>query len=103
MKKAGEEECIFGGILAEFFREHREEIVEMGIYEFDQELYDRVLWEDGEAIGMKKGMEKGIEMGKMGIQIYKEIERGETDIERIAESIGSSIEEVEEIRKQFGI
>lgn len=48
------EECISEGVLAEFFRKHREEIVEMGIYEFDQELYDQVLREDGEAIGRKE-------------------------------------------------
>ena len=27
----------------------------MGIYEFDQELHDQVLLEDGEAIGLEKG------------------------------------------------
>lgn len=52
------EECIPEGILAGFFREHREEILEMGVYEFDQELYDRVLREDGEAIGKEIGREE---------------------------------------------
>lgn len=52
------EECISEGILAGFFREHREEILEMGVYEFDQELYDRVLREDGEAIGKEIGREE---------------------------------------------
>ncbi|MEY8523471.1 hypothetical protein AALA90_10655 [Lachnospiraceae bacterium 38-10] len=52
-------ECISEKILEDFFREHREEIVEMGIYEFDQELHDQVLREDGEAIGMEKGIEIG--------------------------------------------
>ena len=61
-------ECISENILEDFFREHREEIVEMGIYEFDQELHDQVLREDGEAIGMEKGIEIGrreaIEIGR---------------------------------------
>lgn len=52
------EECVSEGILAEFFTEHREEIVEMGIYEFDQEVHDKVLLEDGEAIGKKIGREE---------------------------------------------
>ena len=30
----------------------------MGVYEFDQELYDRVLREDGEAIGKEIGREE---------------------------------------------
>lgn len=29
-----------------FFKEHREEIVEMEIFEFDQKLYDEALKED---------------------------------------------------------
>jgi hypothetical protein len=90
------EGCISQGILAEFFREHKEEVVEMGIYEFDQELHDRVLLEDGEAIGIKKGIE-------MGIHIYKEILEGNTDTKRIAEAIGCSMEEVERARKQCNI
>ena len=43
------------GILAEFFKEHKKEVIEMGVYEYDQELHDQVLLEDGKAIGMKKG------------------------------------------------
>lgn len=94
------EGCISERILVEFFREHREEIVEMSIYEFNQELYDRVLQEDSEAIGMKKGIQIGIEKAA---KIYREIARGNTDIEMIAESIDCSMEEVENVRKQFGI
>ena len=90
------EECISEGVLAEFFRGHREEIVEMGVYEFDQELYDRVLREDGEAIGRKEGI-------AIGIRIYREIQNGETDNEMIARSSGCTVEEVEKIREQFGI
>lgn len=93
------EECISEGILSEFFSDHKKEIVEMGIYEFDQEVYDQVLREDGETIGF----EKGIVLGKTGIQIYKEISAGKTDNKTIAESIGSTPEEVEKIRKQFEI
>ena len=48
------------GILTVFFRENREEIVEMGVYEFDQELHDKILLEDGKAIGIEKGIEIGI-------------------------------------------
>lgn len=54
------DECISEGILTAFFRENREEIVEMGIYEFDQELHDKILLEDGKAIGIEKGIEIGI-------------------------------------------
>ena len=55
------DECISEGILAEFFKENREEIVEMGIYEFNQEVYDEVLREDGEARGIEIGRRQDIE------------------------------------------
>jgi len=90
------EECISEGILSGFFREHKKEIVEMGIYEFDQEMYDRVLREDGEAAGIEKGIE-------LGIRIYREIQAGQTDDRLIAESSGCTIEEVEKVRKKLGI
>lgn len=58
----------------------------MGIFEFDQKLYDKVLLENGMAIG---------------IRIYKEIENVVTDNKLIAKNSGCTIEEVEKIRKQF--
>lgn len=36
----------------------------MGIYEFDQEVYERVLREDSEAIGFEKGKAEGMAIGK---------------------------------------
>ena len=89
-------ECISENILEDFFREHREEIVEMGIFEFDQELHDRVLREDGEAIGI----EKGIEWASL---VFHKVQDGETDNIIIAKSIGCAPGEVEKIRKQFRI
>lgn len=56
----GYSENLLKSILAEFFRENREEVVEMSIWEFDQELHDKTLLEDGEAIGLEKGTLKAI-------------------------------------------
>lgn len=80
----------------------------MGIYEFDQELYDQVLLENGEEIGMEKGIKIGIERGiekgiKQASLVCKKVQTGETDNKIIAESVGCTPEEVELIRKQFGI
>ncbi len=97
-------ECISENILADFFEENREEIVEMGIYEFDQEVYDQTLREDGEAIGMEKGIKIGIEKGvKQASLVCKKVQAGEADNKVIAESVGCTQEDVEMIRKQFGI
>lgn len=90
------EECISEGILTGFFREHKEEIVELGTFEFDQELHDKTLFEDGVITGKEQGIE-------LGGRIYKKIQSGETDNKAIAESIGCTLKEVEMVRKQFEI
>lgn len=94
------DECIAEGILADFFRAHKEEIVEMSIFEFNQELHDKTLFGDGVAAGREEGREEGI---SLGIHIYKKIQSGETDNKQIAELCGCLPEEVEAIRKQFEI
>ena len=85
-------ECISENVLTDFFKKNKEEIVEMGVYEFDQEVYDQTLREDGVAIGIE-----------LGGRIYKKIQTGETDNKAIAESVGCTLKEVEMVRKQFGI
>ena len=102
------DECIAEEILADFFGEHRKEIVKMGIFEFDQEIYEQVIREDGEAIGFKKGEAIGLEKGEAiglekGIRICQQIHVGNTDNKAIAETCGCTAEEVAEIRRQFGI
>lgn len=93
-------------------RKHKEEIVEMSIFEFNQELHDRTLFEDGVAVGIEKGRQEGRQEGReegiekgigLGIHIYREIQSGETDNKRIAELCGCLPGEVEIVREQFGI
>lgn len=68
----------------------------MSVYEFDQEVYDQTLREDGEEIGVEKGI-------KHAALVFKKVQDGETDDKAIAESIGCTLKEVEMVRKQFGI
>ncbi len=58
------EECIEEGILREFFIRHKEEVIGMGIFEFDEELYKEAMREDGMVLGMEKGREKGRKEGE---------------------------------------
>lgn len=66
----------------------QDNIVEMGVYEFDQEVYDQVLLENG---------------AEIGIRIYQEIQAGKTDNKLIAKSSGCREEEVEMVRRRMGI
>lgn len=60
-------ECIAENIMADFLKDHHEEIICMCIEEFDAEKYIDVLVseniEKGIEIGIEKGMEKGREIG----------------------------------------
>lgn len=54
------DECIHEGILAEFLRKNKAEVISMSIYEYDEELHERTLVEIGREEGLEKGLEKGI-------------------------------------------
>lgn len=53
------DECIHRGILAEFLRKHRSEVISVSIFEYDKEIEEEKLrkaeFEAGEQIGLKRG------------------------------------------------
>ena len=59
--------CIENGILEEFLRKNRAEVLGMLLEEFDVKKYERTLRsegrEEGIEIGRKQGIEQGIEQG----------------------------------------
>jgi len=57
------DECIREDILADFFREHKSEVIDMGIYEFDEEAYERIRREECEQEGLEKGLARGLAQG----------------------------------------
>lgn len=46
-------------MLREFFRMHRNEVVDVGIYEFDAELYEKVIKEESREKGRTEGKVEG--------------------------------------------
>lgn len=93
------DECISEGILEEFFTAHRKEIVEMGIYEFDQELHDRILREDSIEIGRDQGIEQGIEIGerkRLVSLVCKKVQKNQS-VEKIAEDLMEEISVIQPI------
>ena len=67
------DECIKEDILADFFRRNKAEAIQMSIFEYDQELHDKTL------------LEEGYETGK----IEGKVERRKDDILILLESLGS--------------
>lgn len=47
-------------MLREFFRMHRNEVVDVGIYEFDSELYEKVIKEESREEGRAEGKAESI-------------------------------------------
>ncbi len=62
--RAAVEACIQEGILASFFRKHKEEVIDVGIFEFDEELYKEAMFEDGVVVGRKEGHKEGRKEGR---------------------------------------
>jgi hypothetical protein len=52
-------ECISEGILEEFLRENRAEVIQMSIFEYDEELHMETLREEGRLEGIKTGRTEG--------------------------------------------
>lgn len=89
-------ECISENILADFFARYKEDVMDMSIWEFDQELHDQAMREDGETVGVEKGIE-------LSSRIFHQIKAGNTDDRSIAEVCGCTPKEVETVRRQFRI
>lgn len=90
MKIRNDAACVTENVLAGFFREHRKEIVKMGIFEFDQELHDQAMRKDGEVIGYEKGINDGMEFSKIELVCKKLAKKKspETIAEELEEDIG---------------
>ena len=56
------DECIKEDILADFFRRNKAEAIQMSIFEYDQELHNKTLLEEGIDIGITQGISQGITM-----------------------------------------
>lgn len=53
-------ECIREGILADFFQKNRAEVVQMSIFEYDEEAHMRLIREEGREEGRDKGIEEAM-------------------------------------------
>ena len=97
------DECIRDGILADFLKRNKAEVISMSIFEYDEKLHEKTLLEIGREEGMQQGIQQGIQQGmQQGMQgtvtALKSI--GCTDdaiIEKLIEVYGLDIEEAMKI------
>ena len=58
------DECIAENVLSEFFRNHREEVITVSIYEYDEEGHLEIVKEEGRQLGIAEGEKLGIIKGE---------------------------------------
>ncbi len=77
------DECIVNGILSDFFSEHREEVIDVSVYDYDEEGRMRVEREEG----WLEGMQRLISI------IIKKVQKGK-DIDTIASELEEEADNV---------
>ena len=58
------DECMKDDILVDFFEEHRAEVIEVSIYDYDEEKVRKILAEEAKEEGREKGRQEGREEGR---------------------------------------
>ena len=100
-------ECIREGILEEFLRANRAEVIAMSIFEYDKEEEDKKLrkaeyeagYDTGFDAGKQTGLEVGISKGKKEI-IQLMLDAGEP-LEKIVQYTGYTAEEIKELKEEM--
>lgn len=95
MKKAVDKtirECLKEGILTEFLRKNRSEIVGISIFEYDEELLKKDQFEYGMECGIKQGIERGIQFALIGL-----VKKGVLTITDAAEEAKMSTDDFEKL------
>lgn len=84
--KRAVDECVREGILAEFFREHHGEVVEMAALDFTFERREQLIRWDSLEEGLEEGMKKGFITGRQEgvlegkIELLKEMQYSVSEI-----------------------
>lgn len=74
------DECIAENVLSEFYRNHREEVITVSIYEYDEEGHLEVVKEEGRQLGLAEGKIKERSNGiKVFIKLCKEVNLSDED------------------------
>ena len=94
------DECIKEGILADFLRKNRAEVIEMSIFGYDKDEEERKLrraeYEAGLEDGVQQGMQQGIDKGSLETkrEDVKLLANAGMGAEKIATILQVSVEDV---------
>ena len=107
------DECMEENILVDFFKKHREEVVEVSIYDYDEEKVRKTLADEAREEGVAEGetltkitqIIKKVKKSKPLPTIASELEEEETDIKTIYDAVVASAPDydIEEIKAKLNI
>lgn len=87
------DECIKEDILSDFFIKHREEVIDVSIFEYDEEGVMEILREEARTAGLEEGRAAGLEEGRSA-----GLEEGHiAAIKNIMSKLGKSADEAMDI------
>ena len=86
------DECIKEDILSDFFIKHREEVIDVSIFEYDEEGVMEILREEARTAGLEEGRAAGLEEGRAA-----GLEEGRSAIKNIMTKLGKSADEAMDI------
>ena len=87
-------ECIKENILKDFLEQHRREVCDMCLTEFDEKKYEDVLREEGREEGLAEGIAKGLAKGRK-TEVFVSVQEGDYGVARGAQKLNLSVEEFE--------
>jgi hypothetical protein len=91
------QECIEEGVLADFLRIHRAEVLDVCIKEFNEEVYRKGIWEEGAEEGFERGVKHGMERGRIeerAIVALRMLKTRKFPLDEIASLSGLSVDEI---------
>ena len=87
-------ECIEENILRDFLEQHRREVCDMCLTEFDEKKYEDVFREEGREEGLAEGLAKGLAKGRK-TEVFVSVQEGDYGVARGAQKLNLSVEEFE--------
>ena len=87
-------ECIEENILRDFLEQHRREVCDMCLTEFDEKKYEDVLREEGREEGLAEGIAKGLAKGRK-TEVFVSVQEGDYGVARGVQKLNLSVEEFE--------
>ena len=91
------DECIKEDILSDFFIKHREEVIDVSIFEYDEEGVMEILREEARTAGLEEGRAAGLEEGRSAGLEEGRITAAIDAIKNIMTKLGKSADEAMDI------